>query len=476
MVHGQCVALGDEGLPYAPIAGALRELTTRGFGRDRVLAWAGPSRAGPRQRAAAELVPVSGEAGGELGEAATLRGGRPAAGAGEVAVAPLVVVLEDVHWADESTRHLLRFLAGALTDAAASCSSSPFAPTSSPGAIRCVPSCGRAGPAAADHAAGRARPRPRDGVGHLVDAAARLPPQARGDSDLVHQRSEGIPYFVEELAGLPPRGGAFNCRTRFRDALSVAGSRHCPAAAQGVLDLISVAGVRVGPRRCWRRWLRMSADELEGGLREAVDGAVLRADESGYVFRHALLREVVHEDLLPGQHARLHGRFAAVLEARRSWSRPEAAPWRSRTTSAPRPRGDKAFDWSIRAAAARRGGFPEALKMYERALELWDRVARPGGDGRAARDGVGAGGARRPRTPAEPERALASSTQALVGTPAGPSGDLARRTVREEPAALRALCGRALSRPGAAESWRCRRTSTSRRRRSECSNQLVHRR
>ena len=30
---------------------------------------------------------------------------------------PLVVVIEDIHWADESTRHLLRFLAGALTDA-----------------------------------------------------------------------------------------------------------------------------------------------------------------------------------------------------------------------------------------------------------------------------------------------------------------------------------------------------------------------
>ena len=41
---------------------------------------------------------------------------------------------------------------------------------------------------------------------------------------------------------------------------------------------------------------------------------MLTSDETGYTFRHALLREVIHDDLLPGQHARLHAHFAMILE------------------------------------------------------------------------------------------------------------------------------------------------------------------
>jgi hypothetical protein len=44
IIQGQCVALGGEGLPYAPIVGALRGLLAL-YGRDQILEWAGPSRA-----------------------------------------------------------------------------------------------------------------------------------------------------------------------------------------------------------------------------------------------------------------------------------------------------------------------------------------------------------------------------------------------------------------------------------------------
>ena len=45
IIRGQCVPLGGDGLPYAPIVGALRELIAR-HGRDQVLDWAGASRVG----------------------------------------------------------------------------------------------------------------------------------------------------------------------------------------------------------------------------------------------------------------------------------------------------------------------------------------------------------------------------------------------------------------------------------------------
>ena len=44
-----------------------------------------------------------------------------------------------------------------------------------------------------------------------------------------------------------------------------------------------------------------------------MDASILVPDDSGYSFRHSLLREVLYDDLLPGEHARLHATFATVL-------------------------------------------------------------------------------------------------------------------------------------------------------------------
>ena len=112
LIRGQCVPLGGEGLPYAPIVGTLRDLVAQ-HGREQVLAWAGAG--GP---ALGVLLPdlTGGSPEGDsirlqLFEAITQLWERASEHS------PLVVIIEDIHWADESTRHLLRFLARALTDA-----------------------------------------------------------------------------------------------------------------------------------------------------------------------------------------------------------------------------------------------------------------------------------------------------------------------------------------------------------------------
>ena len=104
---------------------------------------------------------------------------------------------------------------------------------------------------------------------------------------------------------------------------------------------------------------------------------MLTADETGYGFRHALLREVVHDDLLPGQHARLHATFAALLEEHPELVGPGTAPLEIAHHWSAAHEVTKAFQWSITAARSGAAAYHEALKMYERALELWDRVDDP---------------------------------------------------------------------------------------------------
>ena len=71
---------------------------------------------------------------------------------------------------------------------------------------------------------------------------------------------------------------------------------------------------------------------LTRAVRPAVIANVLHPRGDGYAFRHELIREAVHDDLLPGEHGRLHSRFAEAIDAVPRWSRPAGPPSRWRTT------------------------------------------------------------------------------------------------------------------------------------------------
>jgi ATP/maltotriose-dependent transcriptional regulator MalT len=366
LVRGQCVPLGGDGLPYAPIVGTLRDLVAQ-HGREQVLEWAGA--AAP---ALGVLLPdLTGRP--PEGDAIRLQLFEAVTRLWEQASehAPLVVVLEDLHWADESTRHLLRFGARALTDAPVLVLASyrtdeltrrhPLRPFLAevgrlPVTVRIdVPSLDRT---------------------EVAELLTRLMNRAPSNPviDTVFRRSEGVPYFVEELARSATRG-CIDMPDTLRDALNVRVQNLSPEAQQ-VVELAAVAGNRV-EHALLAAASGGTAVELEQGLREAIDSAVLTADETGYSFRHALLREVVHDDLLPGQHARLHAKFAALLEEHPELVTPGTAPLEIAHHWSAAHEATKAFTWSITAARSGAAAYHEALKMYERALELWDRVDDP---------------------------------------------------------------------------------------------------
>ena len=369
LVRGQCVPLGGDGLPYAPIVGTLRDLVAQ-HGREQVLAWAGAAAA-----ALGVLLPDLTDGPPPEGDSIRLQLFEAVTQLWERASehAPLVVVLEDLHWADESTRHLLRFGARALIDAPVMILASyrtdeltrkhPLRPFLAeigrlPGAVRIdVPSLDRAE------------------VAELLTRLMERPP-SNAVIDTVFRRSEGIPYFVEELTRSASRG-CIDMPDTLRDALNVR-VQNLSAEAQQVVELAAVAGNRV-EHALLAAAAGGAAVELDSGLREAIDAAVLTADETGYGFRHALLREVVHDDLLPGQHARLHAKFAALLEEHPELVSPGTAPLEIAHHWSAAHEATKAFQWSITAARSGAAAYHEALKMYERALELWDRVDDPEG-------------------------------------------------------------------------------------------------
>src|SRR5207244_8875733 len=117
------------------------------------------------------------------------------------------------------------------------------------------------------------------------------------------RRSEGNPLFAEELlaAGTDGRGAL---PPTMREALMVRVERLSPTA-QEVLRVLATAGR--ADHQLLADTSGLDARELREALREAAAGQIVVADGEGrYGFRHALLREVVYDDLLPGEPAELH--------------------------------------------------------------------------------------------------------------------------------------------------------------------------
>src|SRR5919198_785229 len=131
--------------------------------------------------------------------------------------------------------------------------------------------------------------------------------------DRLHRRSEGNPLFTEELlaAGLDGRG---ELPPTLRDALMV----RIEALSQPAQEILRL----LAPGRRLDHATLADASGLNPGvlreaLREAVAGhIVVVVDDDQYAFRHALLREVVHDDLLPGEAAELHLALARALDRR----------------------------------------------------------------------------------------------------------------------------------------------------------------
>jgi DNA-binding CsgD family transcriptional regulator/tetratricopeptide (TPR) repeat protein len=369
---GGCMEVGDVGLPYVPFVDAFRDLGAR------------PGEA----ELAAPLTAAVPSLGRLLPELATDHGEVPPPGDGFERVqlfdgvlsllgrlselVPLLLVIEDLHWADRSTRDLLAFLMRTLRGGRVALVASyrsdelhrrhPLRPLLAE-LVR-LPDLERIDLAPF----GRV-----ELAEHLQAVAGQPVPPAVVDRILA--RSEGNAFFAEELVA----AGAIRADIALPDALAdvlLGRIEALPELAQEVLKVAAVAGRRVGHRLLVAASGRPEA-EVERGLRDAIAGQVLVASAAteSYRFRHALLQEAVYGDLLPGERTRLHATYARLLaEAEPDDDDASAAElaWHC-LASHDLPGGLAAL---VRAAGHAATVFApsEAFRHLTQALELWPRV------------------------------------------------------------------------------------------------------
>jgi predicted ATPase/DNA-binding CsgD family transcriptional regulator len=372
---GGCVDVSG-GLPFAPFAEAFRRVlrSSEPGLRDR---WFPPAVRAEMAR----LVPDVGPDDEPAADAASARARLFELGLEMFArvseEAPVVLVLEDLHWADSSTRDLIRFLVRNLERERVLLV----------GTYR-VDDVGRAHPlrpllAELMRAGGVERIDLRPFTkGELAEQLAAIVGHAPdpGLLEAVFSRSEGNAFYAEELVAAGPEAGL---SPTLRDVLGVR-VEGLSEPARSVLRALAAGGRRVGDRLL-AAVVELDEQARADALRETISEQliVLDGERGAYAFRHTLLREAVYEELLPGERVRLHAGYARALAGDASLAEgvAEAASELAHHSFAAYDL-ERALTASVEAAelATRRWGFAEARAHCERALELWDRVdpgARP---------------------------------------------------------------------------------------------------
>ncbi|MGW6686091.1 helix-turn-helix transcriptional regulator [Streptomyces sp. NPDC054961] len=366
---GGCVEIGAEGLPFAPFSTALRTL-------HRLLPDELAAAAAGQEGELARILPELGETPrGPHDEESTARLFELTARMLERLAADrtVVLVLEDLHWADTSTRHLLSYLFRALGS----------------GRLVVVATY-RADDVHRRHPLrpllaelDRLRTVQRIELPRFNRAEVRrqlagiLASQPEEDFvESVFDRSDGNAFFVEELVASRSSGCLTGLTESLRDLLLVR-VEVLPDAAQRVVRIVAEGGSTV-EYDLLRAVTRLTEDELIEALRSAVGANILLAtsDGDGYRFRHSLVREAVSDDLLPGERARVNRRYAEALEEDDSLIRTEERVIRLATYWYYANDAVKALPAVLEAsvAARRRHAYSEQLRLLERAMDLWEGV------------------------------------------------------------------------------------------------------
>jgi tetratricopeptide (TPR) repeat protein len=369
VLWGSCLPMGGRRLPLGPIVEILRRLQ------------ADESTAG---RIPPALLPLLSPRDDEL-ETPSVRRSQLFQAVLDLletsaADAPTVVVIEDLHWADQSTADLLTFLLPNLREQR----------------LLLIVSYRSDGLARDDPLRVLLAEITRHPTLFRLDLAPFTVQQvatqvelltgerpSREVVDLVYARTHGNAYFVEELVAADGHQGR-DLPASLRDLLLVRASG-VSAAARRLLGVASLAITDVGEA--------LLADIVDAPiaavrqqLHELIDAYLLVPTSSGVKFRHALMQEAMQAELLPGERREYHAAYAAALRAGSG----EGATGRAAATSQLAHHlqesgnvADAMGAWVAAAAEAEAvAAFAEAHHYLANALAGWtlvdDPVARTG--------------------------------------------------------------------------------------------------
>ncbi len=294
----------------------------------------------------------------------------------------IVALIEDLHWMDEGSATLLGELISSVEG------------TRTMAIVNFRPEYDDAAWAAADtYRSIPLKPLGATDTEELLRDLVGGDPSLDGLGELIHERTAGNPFFVEEIVrGLAEAGNLEGERGAYRLARPVEDAG-VPASVQTVLaariDRLGPAAKRllqaasVAPKEISERALVMVSgqsedDGYQAALCELTDGGFLfEAEvypERVFAFRHPLTREVAYGTQLAGQRAESHAATArALIELNPDRHDELAALIASHMEAGDEPL--EAARWSARAAYWAGGSRPQdALRLWRKAMELTEAL------------------------------------------------------------------------------------------------------
>ncbi|WP_106816722.1 helix-turn-helix transcriptional regulator [Microbacterium timonense] len=361
IAFGQCVDLGPIGAPFGPVRRVLRDLHAA-VGTEALREAAGSAAAIASLAALvpgiADETPESDEPAGAFAEAIEVLLERLSQRR------HLVVILEDLQWADAATMALLKTLASTLRGRRLTL----VATYRSDDIDRFHP----LRPVLAE--LDRTRSVVRVEVSPLTpdEVAEQVAQLAPGfDPRMIEalaERSGGIPFLVEELVDLGDRALPDTLRE-----LVLARYARLGDDAQQIVRAMAAGGMHVDDD-VLAAVTAIDEQARDQAVREAIDTRVILSDGAGYAFRHALTREAVEAEMLPSERVRVHRRYAEHLQQHHGDSPDDASAIAEHWLAARDLTA--AFDATVTALRQSRSRFSPATsaKLTERLTELWEQV------------------------------------------------------------------------------------------------------
>jgi DNA-binding SARP family transcriptional activator len=329
---GAVVVTGEPGIGKSRL---LEEVVDRARGRGVAVAWLRC----PESGAVPPYWPVS-ELVGQLQQSGAIDGSPlpagddPASGASPFplyqsvvgslrsATRPMLLVVDDVQWADTDSLHLLAHVAGELarTRALVAVTARPFDAGSEPALVDCLAALTRAPGSLQVPLGGLTKEAVTEWLAH----------RCRGEvsaevADVVHERTEGHPLFVKELSELLASEGRLDDPVAIGAARAIPPGVHfvvrrrvsrLPAPTQRLLSAASVVG------RSFDLGLAAAISDLSSDMAlDALDpavsaGLVVDEPDGGFRFSHALVADALAAEVSHARRARLHAHAALALDRR----------------------------------------------------------------------------------------------------------------------------------------------------------------